>query len=139
MSTRVPISIEGNLVADPDYGESQNGTKFAKFTVAVTDRKLEDGKWVDGDTQYYGVSCWRALAQNVATTAFKGMPVIIQGRLRTHQVERDGGQTVTYYDIDATAVGPDLNRGTAVFSRTKSDGVRAAEARALADAHVSAA
>ena len=41
MGTSIPITIEGNLTADPEYGQSDNGTKYARFTVAVTDRHLE--------------------------------------------------------------------------------------------------
>ena len=60
------------------------------------------------------------------------MPVIVNGRLRTHEREQSCGtenHVVRYVDIDATTVGPDLTRGTAVFTRTKRDSVAAAEER----------
>ena len=67
----------------------------------------------------------------------KGMPVLVTGRLRSREVERpcgDHAHMVRYHDIEATAVGPDLARGIANFTRVKRDAVVESEARAVADA-----
>jgi single-strand DNA-binding protein len=125
MSTRVPISIEGNLVADPDYGESQNGTKFAKFTVAVTDRKLEDGKWVDGDTQYHRTTVFGRTAENVRASLTKGDTVIVNGNLEfRHWTDQTTGEPRAATEVVADSVGPSLRYTTAeVVRRTpKADG-----------------
>jgi single-strand DNA-binding protein len=125
MSTRVPISIEGNLVADPDYGESQNGTKFAKFTVAVTDRKLEDGKWVDGDTQYHRTTVFGRTAENVRDSLSKGDAVLVTGNLEfRHWIDENTQESRTGTEILADAVGPSLRYNTARLDRhtPKADG-----------------
>ena len=114
MSTRVPISIEGNLVADPDYGESQNGTKFAKFTVAVTDRKQVDGKWVDGDTQYHRTTVFGRTAENVRASLAKGDTVIVNGNLEfRHWTDQATGEPRAATEVVADAVGPSLRYTTA--------------------------
>jgi single-strand DNA-binding protein len=82
------------------------------------------------------------LASNVANSVKKGMPVIIYGRLRSREVERpcgEGSHVVRYHDIEAYAVGPDLSRGTADFSRVKSAAVVESETRIVADAMGAAA
>jgi len=125
MSTRVPISIEGNLVADPDYGESQNGTKFAKFTVAVTDRKLEDGKWVDGDTQYHRTTVFGRTAENVRASLSKGDTVIVNGNLEfRHWTDQATGEPRAATEVVADSVGPSLRYTTAEVTRRapKADG-----------------
>lgn len=125
MSTRVPISIEGNLVADPAYGESENGTKFAKFTVAVTDRKQEDGKWVDGDTQYHRTTVFGRTAENVRDSLAKGDTVVVNGNLEfRHWTDPASGEARAATEVVADAVGPSLRYTTAEVARRapKADG-----------------
>ncbi|WP_313540248.1 single-stranded DNA-binding protein [Leifsonia aquatica] len=125
MSTRVPISIEGNLVADPAYGESENGTKFAKFTVAVTDRKLEDGKWVDGDTQYHRTTVFGRTAENVRDSLAKGDTIVVNGNLEfRHWTDPASGEARAATEVVADAVGPSLRYTTAEVARRapKADG-----------------
>jgi single-strand DNA-binding protein len=47
----------------------------------------------------------------------KGDPVLVHGRLRTDVWEREDGHTSVSYVVEATCVGHDLSRGTAVFAR----------------------
>ncbi|MBN9633531.1 MAG: single-stranded DNA-binding protein [Actinobacteria bacterium] len=125
MSTRVPISIEGNLVADPDFGESQNGTKYAKFTVAVTDRKQVDGKWVDGDTRYHRTTVFGQTAENVRASLAKGDTVIVHGNLEfRHWTDQATGEPRAATEVVADSVGPALRYTTAEVARRapKADG-----------------
>ncbi len=125
MSTRIPVSIEGNLVADPAYGESENGTKFAKFTVAVTDRKLEDGKWIDGDTQYHRTTVFGRTAENVRDSLAKGDTVVVNGNLEfRHWTDPASGEARAATEVVADAVGPSLRYAIAEVARRapKTDG-----------------
>jgi single-strand DNA-binding protein len=66
----------------------------------------------------------------------KGMPVMVTGRLRSREVDRPCGEqshTVRYFDIEAAAVGHDLTRGVANFTRVKREAVVESERRAMAD------
>ena len=47
------ISIDGNLVADPDFGVGDSGTSWAHLRVASHDRIRRDGEWVSTDAEYY--------------------------------------------------------------------------------------
>jgi len=134
----IPLTVIGNTVNDVELRFTKSGEPVASFRIATTVRRYDSkgGRWIDGDTHYFTVSCWRALAHNVVQSLTKGMPVIVSGRLRSREVERpckEATHTVRFFDIEATAVGPDLARGSAVFTRVKRDSVVESERRALAD------
>ena len=112
------VTVVGNLVDDPRLRQIENGTVVASFRVASTSRRYDRdaGRWVDSGSLFLNVTCWRALGENVAASLRKGDPALVVGRLFTRTYERDG-QLRSSYDVEATAVGPDLARGTAAFQR----------------------
>lgn len=59
---------------------------------------------------------WRGLAENVMASVGVGEPLVVQGRLRVREEEREGKKWTTA-EIDAVAVGHDLSRGTSAFRR----------------------
>jgi len=134
----ITFNVVGNVVNDVELRFTKSGEPVASFRVAAGTRRFDKAsdRWVDGDTHFFTVSCWRGLALNVVQTLGKGMPVLVFGRLRSREVQRpcgDHAHTVRYFDIEASAVGPDLSRGTATFTRVKREAVVASERRALAD------
>ena len=140
----VMMTLVGNVIKDVDLRFTSNGDPVASFRIASNTRRFdrESERWIEGDTHYLSVTCWRNLASNVANSVKKGMPVIVYGRLRSREVERpcgEGSHTVRYQDVEAYAVGPDLSRGTAEFSRVKSAAVTENETRIVADAMAAAA
>lgn len=140
----VMMTLIGNVIKDVDLRFTSNGDPVATFRVASNTRRFdrESERWIEGDTHYLSVTCWRNLASNVANSVKKGMPVIVYGRLRSREVERpcgEGSHTVRYHDVEAFAVGPDLTRGTADFSRVKSAAVVENETRIIADVMSAAA
>jgi single-strand DNA-binding protein len=86
--------------------------------VASTARRYDKAtdKWVDRETLYLRVTCWRALAENVERSMIKGDPVVVTGRLSTRMYDVEGGRRASY-ELEAAAVGFDLSRGTADFKR----------------------
>ena len=125
MSTKVPITIEGNLTANPDYAETDNGVKYAKFTVAVTDRKLQDGQWVDAGVQYHRTTVFGRTAESVRDSLNKGDAVLVTGNLEfRHWVDQESQESRTGTEIIADAVGPSLRYNAARPDRhaPKADG-----------------
>jgi single-strand DNA-binding protein len=99
-----------------------NGVPVANLRVASTPRIKRKGQWVDGDTTWYSVSAWRALADNIRESVRKGDAVIVHGRLRSETWTREDGQVSSTLVVDASFVGHDLCRGTSTFLRsTKPD------------------
>jgi single-strand DNA-binding protein len=112
------ITVVGNVVADPVLRRLDDGTEVASFRVASTPRvrDRESGRWVDGATSWWGVTCWRGLAGNVAASLRRGERVVVVGRPRTRQWEKEG-RSGTSVDVTADVVGHDLAWGTSSFSR----------------------
>ncbi len=117
------MTIVGNVVDDPRKRETKNGFAVTNFRVASTSRRFdrEQEKFVDNGTLYVTVTCWRAMAENVDRSIRKGQPVVVTGRyyMREYTVEE---QVRTAYELEATAVGHDLSRGTSQFTRVYQSG-----------------
>lgn len=88
----------------------------ASFRLASTPRIRRGGEWVDGQTTWLTVTCFRTLAEHVAASVTKGDPVVVVGKLRTSVFDRDGS-VVERLALEASTVGHDLLRGTAQFQR----------------------
>jgi single-strand DNA-binding protein len=112
------MTIVGNVVDEPRRRETKNGHTVTNFRVASTSRRYdrEQERWVDNDTLYVTVTAWRAQGDNVAESLHKGQPVVVYGRYYTRDY-RVNDQVRTSYELEATAVGHDLSRGVALFTR----------------------
>jgi single-strand DNA-binding protein len=134
------VTLVGNVVSDVRLRDTGSGV-VASFRIAADngyfDRRNE--RWVE-KTTFLWVSAWRGLAENVAGSLAKGQPVVVVGRPKQREYERDG-QPVTVVEVDAELVGHNLNRGRASFERVRrgpqtSDLLREVEAAAQARVEV---
>ena len=118
MSTKIPVNIVGNLVADPELTYGESGVAHAKLRVAVNQRiQGADGSWQDGEPVFHNVSAFRALAENASNSLKKGDPVTVSGELEFRAFEKDGEKREARR-IVAETIGPDLRFGTAVYHRS---------------------
>ncbi|WP_395693691.1 single-stranded DNA-binding protein [Nocardioides sp.] len=113
------ITVRGWLGGDVDLRKAGDAP-VASFRLACTPRRFSrrTETWSDGATQWYTVTCWRGLADNVARSLRRGDPVLVQGRLDLRRYVNSQNIEVEAFEIDATAVGHDLSRGTSQFTRT---------------------
>ena len=109
----------GNDVDVRDVGD----TSCASFRVGSTPRWRKGDSWVDGQTSWFTVNCWRALGRNVAASIRRGDAVVVHGRVRVDVWEREGQPASVTWVVDATFVGHDLNRGTGSFTKTPRNAV----------------
>lgn len=110
----------GLVATTPRHVVTSTGLVIASFRLASAQRRYDtaSGKWVDEETNWFTVVCFRQLATNVVSSIAKGQRVVLTGRLRIREWvngER-GGTTV---EIEAATVGHDLSYGTSVFTRTQ--------------------
>ncbi|MFF4216651.1 single-stranded DNA-binding protein [Streptomyces nondiastaticus] len=112
------VTVVGNVATEPEFREAANGAASSRFRLAASVRRWDRAKeeWADAYTSFYTVWAWRALAANVAASLGVGEPVVVQGKLRIREEEREGKRWLSA-DIDAVSVGHDLSRGTSVFRR----------------------
>jgi len=96
----------------------RSNVAVASFRLASTPRIRRGGEWVDGQTTWITVTCFRTLAEHVAASVQKGDPVVVVGKLRTSVYDRDGSM-VERLALEASTVGHDLLRGTAAYRRAE--------------------
>lgn len=116
------VTIAGRLVADPQVRNTSSGQPFTTFRIASTARRwnTRSSEFEDSHTNFVNVTAWRSLGANVAGSLHRGDPVVVQGRLKVSQWMRQVGDTevaVNSVDIDAVAVGHDLQWGTTKFTK----------------------
>jgi single-strand DNA-binding protein len=121
MLNEAHISLTGYVATQPVTKQIGTGTTNLTMRVAWTPRWQDrvTGEWVDGNTSYVTVICWRRLAGNVATCLRKGDPVVVKGRLSVRTFDGKDGAPRTVVEIDASSVGHDLSRGVATFQRVR--------------------
>jgi single-strand DNA-binding protein len=117
--TETPISIIGNLTADPDLKFTSSGAAVANFTIASTPRTYDRDKreWVDGEALFLRCSAWRDLAENIAESLTKGMRVIASGKLVQRSYETKDGDKRTVIELKVDDIGPSLARAVATVQR----------------------
>ena len=107
-----PVTVVGTLVTDMRPRRvGPDGSLVLNFRVASNERRFDKASesWVNGESLYLSVSCWRRLAENAASLV-KGDPVIVIGKLRTREWTTDQGERRSVVEMEASAVGPDLAR-----------------------------
>ena len=114
-----PITVVGNLVADPELRHTPSGVAVANFRVASTPRNYDKNtnQWVDGDPLFMACNVWRQAAENVANSLGKGDRVIVNGRLRQRSFENREGEKRTVIELEVDEVGPALKYATAQVAK----------------------
>jgi len=113
------ITIRGYAVGDVVLRSTQKGEPMATLRIGSTERRVDKltNEWVDGHTNWFTVTMFRALAQNVASSIHKGDRLIVTGKLRVKNWLREDGRTGTSVDIEADSIGTDLFYGTCHYRR----------------------
>ena len=112
------MTIVGNVVDAPRMRLTKSGHAVTNFRVASTSRRYdrEQQRCVDNCTLFVNVTCWRAMAENVAFSVHKGQPVVVTGRYYSREYEINETVRISY-ELEANAVGHDLTRGTSEFRK----------------------
>lgn len=129
------LTVLGRVATTVSQVTFNDGGLKASFRLASSERRFDRDQqtWVDGPRLFLGVVCWRNLADRVVATLRVGDPVIVRGKLRTREYEKDG-QVHTVMEVEATSIGPDLSRCSATVLRrdveaaVEGDGGRSASA-----------
>lgn len=119
-----PITVVGNLVADPELRFIPSGAAVANFRIASTPRTFnrETNQWEDGEALFLTCNCWRQMAENVAESLTKGMRVMVTGKLRQRSYQTKEGENRTVFEVEVDEVGPSLRYASASVSRNPREG-----------------
>ena len=113
-------TVIGNAVTDVSLRTTSTGASVASFRIASNSRRFDKSTntWIDQDPSYLSISAWSQLAENVALSVHKGQALVVTGKLKVRQWQ-DADKSGTNVEIDAIAIGHDLNRGTSEFTKVK--------------------
>ncbi|HEX3714592.1 MAG TPA: single-stranded DNA-binding protein [Trebonia sp.] len=119
-----PITVVGNLVADPELRFTPSGQPVATFRIASTPRIRDNAtnEWKDGDSLFLTCNVWRQAAENAAESLQRGMRVIVTGRLKQRNYETKEGEKRTVYEVEVDDVGPSLRNASAKVNRASRGG-----------------
>lgn len=85
------VVLTGNIVREPDYRSTQDGTNVCSFTVAVS-RRFKD-KSGTRPTDFINCVAWRNTAEFIHNYFFKGSPIGIVGEVQTRSYTDKNGNT----------------------------------------------
>lgn len=125
MAGETPITVIGNLTADPELRFTPSGAAVANFTVASTPRTFDrqTNEWKDAETLFMRCSVWREAAENVAESLTRGTRVVVTGRLVSRSWEdKETGQKRSVMEMQVDEVGPSLRYATAKVTKTQRGG-----------------
>lgn len=127
------IRLSGNVAQAPQIRHTPAGVTVATVRVGWSERWVDrqTGEWRTGASSFLTVTCWRRLAENVMNTLALGDPVIVEGRLSLRAFTTAEGEERSRWEVEATRLGPDLNRISGQLHRPRRT---AAETAAALDA-----
>lgn len=113
------ISVTGIIATEPKHIVTSSGRPITSFRLASAQRRFDATRqsWTDSSTNWYSVSIFAGLAVHAAESLGRGDRVILRGRLRIRDWEKDG-RSGTTADIVAESIGHDLLWGTTTYTRS---------------------
>lgn len=107
MANDTPITIIGNLTADPELRQAGSAS-VVNFTIASTPRHFDrtSNDWVDDETLFLRATAWRDRAEMIAESLHKGQRVIAYGNLKQKSFETKEGEKRTSLELDVLEIGP---------------------------------
>ena len=96
------VFLIGNLTRDPELTETSGGVNVCHFAIAVNRSYTS----ADGErqTDFFNVTAWRGLAENIARYTKKGSKVAVSGSVQIRNYEDNQGVKRNAVDIIAQDV-----------------------------------
>lgn len=89
MSSFNRVILMGNVTRDIELKYIASGTAVVQLGMAVNERVKKAGEWVDEAT-FVDVTLWGRTAEIANEYLSKGSQILIEGRLKLEQWEKDG-------------------------------------------------
>ncbi|MFC0673455.1 single-stranded DNA-binding protein [Brachybacterium hainanense] len=115
----IHTTLQGNACSDPVIMRGGEEPFSVKVRMAVNTRYFNHrtNEFEDRKPEYFTVYTRRKLARHVLGSVKKGQPLIVTGRLSTHEWTDDQGREHSQLAVQAEAIGHDLLFGTTAFSK----------------------
>jgi single-strand DNA-binding protein len=95
------VMLMGRLGADPVLRTTQNGVPVANFSLA-TDHFYKERQ--ESETTWHRIVAWGKTAEICQQYLQKGMPLLVEGRIRTHKYEGEDGKAKYSTEVHADQI-----------------------------------
>ena len=79
------VILAGRLTKDPEVKYTQNGTVYARFTLAVNRRFSKESA-----ADFLPIITWNKVAEVCGNNLVKGSQILVEGRIQINSYEKDG-------------------------------------------------
>lgn len=93
------VFLIGNITRDPELAETTSGVKVCRFSLAVN--RNYAGSDGERKTDFFNVTAWRGLGENIAKFVKKGNKLAVVGSIEVRNYE--DGQGIKRTSVDVTA------------------------------------
>jgi single-strand DNA-binding protein len=131
--TREHISdatLVGRLGQKPELGETNEGVKYARLSIATSERYTDRKGEIHESTEWTRVVAWGDLAQEVAERFEKGDAVSLTGSLRVNSYEKDGAKN-RVLELHATSAASALDPSVSMNDAVLVGQVRSVESKTI--------
>ena len=100
------VILVGRLTRDPELKRTTTSKSVCRFDIAMSSRIKDQvtGEWRDSDPTYVPVIVWGDQADRCADRLKKGMPVYIEGRLKSNSWQSSDGTKKSRLEVVASRV-----------------------------------
>ena len=98
------VMLIGNVGTDPEMRYTPNGSAVTEFRMAVNRRYTTSEGEQREETEWFSVSAWNRLAEQVNQYVVKGRRVYVEGRLSSRAYMDREGQPRASLDVSAYTV-----------------------------------
>lgn len=120
-----PITVIGNLTADPELTYTTSGQARLGFSVAVNYVWYDANNEKQEKTSFVNVVAWRYTAENAVKSLEKGLGVVVIGRLEQRTYEDKDGNNRSAVEVVAEQIAVNTSAIEGVTRRQRSEGGQA--------------
>jgi single-strand DNA-binding protein len=114
MNIKNHVQLVGRLGANPEVKMLENGTKVARFSVAVSNYYTNKQGEKVADVQWHAITAWGTLANVAERLLFKGTQVTVDGKLNNRTYINKEGRKVSTTEVIANELFVLQNKPAAV-------------------------
>lgn len=124
-----PVTLVGNLTADPKLEFLNNGTAKLTFSIACNHYWTDQSGQKQDKTSYFNIVAWRTLAEDGGNVLGKGAKVVVTGRLEQRSYDDKEGNKKSIVEVVADSIGLSVYGVESYVRKEKGDGSGKAPSR----------
>jgi len=100
------VIMVGRLTRDPELKRTTTSKSVCRFDIAISSRIKDQvtGEWKDSEPTYVPIIVWGDQAERCNDRLKKGMPVYVEGRLKTNSWQSTDGTKKSRLEVVASRV-----------------------------------